>query len=49
MKSLRPADWADLVERFQQDDVLFQRYYRYACYMHVIELHVHACDTRTCK
>lgn len=34
MSSLLPADWADLVERFQQDDALFQQYYRYKYKLH---------------
>jgi hypothetical protein len=28
MKHLHPADWADLVDRFHENDALFQQYYK---------------------
>lgn len=28
LKSLQPAEWADLIERFEQDDALFYKFYQ---------------------
>lgn len=28
LKALQPADWADLINRFEKDDALFQQFYQ---------------------
>ncbi|KAK3801617.1 hypothetical protein RRG08_005388, partial [Elysia crispata] len=34
MKSLYAADWKDLIDRMETDDVLFQRFFRYYQALH---------------
>ena len=46
MTTLHPSDWADLVHRFEKDNVLFQTFYKSVNDVHLypvltINLHTH--------
>lgn len=46
MTTLHPSDWADLVHRFEKDNVLFQKFYKSVNDVHLypvltINLHTH--------